>query len=108
HNISQRDLQKGKVAAVGYRRNADKGKRAGFGGYDRKEHCPPGDVAAAEEIIGGRCLTARNPDTDAGDANQIDHNDYIINKRKFHAITRFLNFYEDYFPIENSHNGRPK
>src|SRR5699024_11798307 len=50
-NITQRDLQKSKVAAVSHCRNADKGKRAGFGGYNRRSEEHTSELQSRFELV---------------------------------------------------------
>ena len=61
--VADRDLQEGEIAQVREAGDTDEGERARFGGDDRKQHRPPRDLLAGDEVVPGALLAAPEPDT---------------------------------------------
>ena len=82
--VAERQLQEGEGAEVGDPGDGKEGERAGLGRDHREHDRPPGEVAAAEEVVGPALVGAPEPCTPRGYAQHIEQHYRRVNDTEGH------------------------
>ena len=85
------------------RRHADERQRAGLGGDDRQADDPPRRGAAADEVVGDRRVARAELRAEDRDAGQVGREDRVVQRRKSHRRSTYLNSSAIYSRLWSAH-----